>query len=339
MSWVAVSIGGGAALGAASGYLSGSGGQQVDSGFNAQAYAAMNDDQQVADINMGLYRYGSGTPYGETPTPVYKATGKLKSGWYKNTRTGQVMTEATYLKKSRNGKKDIEKYGWAWVEAPLASGVSADDGQMRYQENQQKFINETQPAMNQAALDVFNAKMSLLPGETAAEAARNQAAIDVTPEKALADIAASRYTAADAAANQGLIPARTQAQEAQYQHIIDTTPEKAKADIAGYQYTQQALPEKWNLVQTMSRLAGRNTETEAARMAGAEVSQAYNAQQRTLADDIRRTGAVAGSGRMAGLQADLDRNRVKDTAGARIAARNTARNSQYDMLSRAVQLI
>lgn len=74
-------------------------------------------------------------------------------------------------------------------------------------------------------------------------------------------------------------------------------------------------------------------------MAGAEVSQAYNAQQRTLADDIRRTGAVAGSGRMAGLQADLDRNRVKDTAGARIAARNTARESQYDMLSRAVQLI
>ena len=54
---------------------------------------------------------------------------------------------------------------------------------------------------------------------------------------------------------------------------------------------------------------------------------------------IRRTGAIAGSGRMSGLQADLDTNRTKATAGARIAARRNSRAEQYENLAKAVQLI
>jgi hypothetical protein len=137
----------------------------------------------------------------------------------------------------------------------------------------------------------------------------------------------------------GLIPLRGEAESSALQYAIDTNPEKALADVATYKYTQEAMPLKMGMVQDLSALARRNNETEAARMAGAEVAQQYNTMERTLGDDIRRTGAIAGSGRMAGLQADLDLNRTKDTAGARVAARQNARQTQFQNMTGAIGVI
>jgi len=147
------------------------------------------------------------------------------------------------------------------------------------------------------------------------------------------------YSESALAAAQELLPSQTEAAQAQLDYTTQVTPEQALADIAAAQYTQQAVPEKWNLVTAMSELAKRSTEDEAASQAAAEVAQAYNTEEKTLLDDIRRTGAIAGSGRAAGLQADLELDRTKALAGAKTAARTSALGEQYEKLAQAVQLI
>jgi hypothetical protein len=317
------------------------------------------------------------TGTGEAPmTTPYSSTKQKGMGYYVD-KNGVVVTKERYANKYKSGSKDVEKYGLTWVpvtnkdsqyEISMADGASAYQissglngggghgamydtatgraltkeeaeavvsaeqarkkttgnvalpsgyewrqatiketsdplGQNALEEKELKFMHEIQPADQQYRADSLAANARLL-----------------APQEASANADLS-YNVADKTAATSLIPQKTEAVSAGLQHTIETTPLKTQA------------------VRDALAMAGRNTEAEAARMAGAEVSQAFNAKQQTLGESIRRTGAVAGSGRMTGLQEDLDINRVKATAGARTAARQNARASQYNQLATAIQLI
>lgn len=331
--------------------------------WNAMTQGAMDLDREAQQWDRDMWRYGNidgWTTYDgkEVRTTPYSSSEREGSGYYIH-KDGTVWDKAHYDKTSRSGKKALEKYGnLTWVPVTrndtqyewgmedgstpyyMASGPNASDGKGVLYDAAGRALSQAEAAGVSAA-DIAAGKYTWKPATAKENDNSSQYALEKQQLAYQNDLfpRAAEYTDKSLAAATELIDPNKNAALAEANYTIDTKPEQAKADIAGYQYTQQAMPEKWNLVQTMSGLAQRNTESEAARMAGAEVAQAYNTKQQTLADNIRRTGAVAGSGRMAGLQEDLDMNRVKDTAGARVAARNNARTSQYDMLSRAVQLI
>ena len=311
--WLAL---GGMVSGGLSGLLSGDGGPEVDNFFNANAYADLYRDRTVRDMGINEYQYNTINPYGDTPVTPYKSTATGSMGYYYDKKKGVYVDEANYRKKTYNGQKDLggsvrnrdtgeREDRFVWIPAQLTeearAGEAASPAALQQQTNQ--YYSELNPQLFGYLGKYIKAQDELLPSQAAAE--KNTA----------------EYTAADAAAATGLIPQKTAATSAGYQYTIDTTPLKTQA------------------VRDALALAGRNTEDEAARMAGAEVAQAFNTKQQSLAENIRRTGAVAGSGRMAGLQEDLDLSRVKATAGARTNARLTARNQQFDQLQRAIQLI
>ena len=299
---VAAAVVGGAAVGGVMGANTPNA-LTIDQWASAKFYSDLSADRGMRDTAGNLYNFGVANPWqtpdgGEPRTTPYQSAYNEGTGYYVDAKTGQVISQDVYNRRSREGRDSgFNRRGrYQWVALQKTPAAEAGNSPVAMTENTNEWLAGMQPRVFDFEEKKFDAAESLLqPG--------------------------------------------TDAQLAGYQHVIDTMPEKTAADIATYKFTQNAMPEKWSLVQSMSALARRNNENEAARMAGAEVSQQYNTLEKTLGDDIRRTGAVAGSGRMAGLQADLDLRRVKDTAGARTSARNTARQTQYQNLATAVQLL
>lgn len=294
------------------------GGQMEDSvnGWNARMAPGLNDDADLSTISRNMYEFGAGNAYEDTDVPVYNSSHQTGQGYYYNHKRKMAINETGYARITRNGRKPIEG---RWT-------VKDKDG------NRIDKYEWIPGKLKGATYDPAGNLVSAPEGQMSLEEKQLAYANKMQPD-------VQKYQKDLLAAAQGLLPKQTEVQDAALQAALDTGEGKVNALNATNLYTTNTLPQKTNAVTQALALAGRNTEAEAARMAGAEVSQAFNTKQKTLGESIRRTGAVAGSGRMAGLQEDLDINRVKATAGARIASRTQARESQFDQLSKAIQYI
>lgn len=265
---------------------------------------------------------------------LYKNPATGERGVFRNKQTGKPAELLGGGQPSASQIQYMSQYPdtWEWVPAtevaPEQQGFSQND----IEKMQLNATGEMFPKVQAYAGEALAAARGLMPYQTQAQQAQLQHTIDTQPWE-------TKTTIADSKRNLQTAVSDINAKNAQNRFVTNTVQSGIEATNASNRYTAQAKQEKLGMIRNLSALAKRNTEGEAARMAGAEVSQAFATQQRTLADDIRRTGAVAGSGRMAGLQADLNTDRTKAIAGARTAARKDARESRYDQLARAVQLI
>ncbi len=82
--------------------------------------------------------------------------------------------------------------------------------------------------------------------------------------------------------------------------------------------------------------AGNVDEEAWADRAQADVAQQFSTQRKQLGQNIARTGATPGGGRLADISADMATEQAKATAGARTTARRKAKQTRFNRLSDAI---
>lgn len=140
------------------------------------------------------------------------------------------------------------------------------------------------------------------------------------------------------AANMSLIPGQTKLAKGQIDQALELLPQQTEVGKWDLWQQKKILRNQNKIIPQLFSLAQQYNPKSAMREAGAEVSQAYANQSMQLGDSLRRTGAMPGSGQVAGLMEDLRFDRTKAIAGARTAARNQARDTQYARLSGLMSL-
>jgi uncharacterized protein YgiM (DUF1202 family) len=123
------------------------------------------------------------------------------------------------------------------------------------------------------------------------------------------------------------------AQVAANTEMVQPTLDLAKAQTAlKTEATEAARP----LLATYMAEAGNVDPNAWMNRAHAETAQQFDTARQQLNQQITRTGAAPGSGRMAALNADMTTQQAKATAGARNTARRAAEDARFTRLSDAL---
>ena len=120
-----------------------------------------------------------------------------------------------------------------------------------------------------------------------------------------------------------LAKAQTQAQQSLVQPQTDWKREQL----------QQSRP----LLSQYYQEAGNVDEDAWADRAQADVAQQFANQRKQIGQNLTRTGAAPGGGRMAAINADMATEQAKATAGAKTSARRKAKQTRFSRLSDAVR--
>ena len=138
---------------------------------------------------------------------------------------------------------------------------------------------------------------------------------------------------------QEILPYQTDLTKEQIQQKLETAPLAGQADRTALSDTISKIEQRAPVRQEFYNQALRGVnETERMNQAQAEVAQQMNARKKALANNIRRTGATPGGGRMSALYGDLSNQTARNIAGARTAARTQAEQEEFQRLGSALSI-
>jgi hypothetical protein len=132
-------------------------------------------------------------------------------------------------------------------------------------------------------------------------------------------------------------PVAGAAERAQYRQAAATAPVAGAAERAKYREQRRVVKQRAPVLRQYFEEAGNVDEGAWADLAAAGVAQQYGKAREGIRQQVARSGATPGGGRMAALHGDLTNEQAKATAGARTAARRSAKRERFSRLSDAVR--
>ena len=248
----------------------------------------------------------------------------------------------------------------------VAQGRDTEAAELLARTAQAEF-SEAEAQMKQG---LISTREALEKERAAAEMMELAATQQLIPEETatrFATLAAERAEAARveafAKAEQNLIPRREALEIEQIANELSLMPYRAERDKAVYgaetalaqqqkktaplageterqrlTEKQQIMEQRAPLLQDYFKQAGNVDPGARAREAQAEVAQQYGTAARQMEQNMTRTGARPGSGRMASLQGALQTDQARATAGAKTGARRKAEEDRFGRLNQAISL-